>query len=247
MRKFVLPLVVVILLGACAPAVSTPDSIPVKPTPTELFGGVVNEFESTQIPIAYPTPEGDSNECDNPFYPVADEATWFFGISTGGNAIHTMSADDFGKFTITVEGADSTFTIDGQCESEGVTIMNVPGAQTTYSGEYGSSAVSTVTVSGVSLPNDIAQGQQWTQTISVTTEAGKSEIVTNYTAVGFENVTVPAGEFYALKIEQEGYVTVFGQKVGMHGFNWYAEGVGPVKSAMDGAPTVELTMYDIPD
>jgi hypothetical protein len=158
-----------------------------------------------------------------------------------------MSADDFGKFTITVKGADSTFTIDGQCDSEGVTIMNAPGAQTTYSGEYGSSAVTTVSVSGVSLPNDVSQGEQWTQTITVTTESGTLIIETNYTAVGFENVTVPAGEFYALKVEQSGYVTVFGQKVAMHGFNWYAEGVGPVKSVMDGAPTIELTMYDIPD
>jgi hypothetical protein len=72
-------------------------------------------------------------------------------------------------------------------------------------------------------------------------------IETNYTAVGFENITVPAGDFYALKVEQSGYVTVFGQKVDMHGFNWYAEGVGPIMSAMDGAPTVELLSYDIPD
>lgn len=247
-KKITALTVVLFLVSACVPANSTsPDSIPAKQTPTSLPVIVVNPAEADQTPIANPTPEGDSSECDNPFYPVKDEATWFFSISTGGNAIHTMSADDFGKFTITVEGANSTFTIDGQCDSEGVTIMNVPGAQTTYSGEYGSSAVSTVSVSGVSLPNDIAQGQQWTQTITVTTEAGASEIVTNYTAVGFENVTVPAGNFYALKVEQSGYVTVFGQKVAMHGFNWYAEGVGPVKSAMDGAPTIELTMYDIPD
>jgi hypothetical protein len=234
---------VIFLISACAPT-----SIPANPTPTEQFGElVVTEFESTQTPIANPTPEGDESACENPFYPVADEATWFFSISTGENAIHTMSADDFGKFTITVEGANSTFTIDGQCDSEGITIMNFPGAQTTYSGEYGNSTVSTVNVSGVSLPNDIAQGQQWTQTITVTTDAGTSVIETNYTAVGFENITVPAGDFYALKVEQSGYVTVFGQKVDMHGFNWYAEGVGAIKSAMDDSPTVELTTYDIPD
>jgi hypothetical protein len=48
-------------------------------------------------------------------------------------------------------------------------------------------------------------------------------------------------------VEQSGYVTVLGQKVNMHGFQWLAEGVGVVKSAWDGAPAVELTMYDIPD
>ena len=244
MKKIFALVIVILMLSACG----AQDTIPSKPTPTEPFGeAVVTEFESTQTPIPNTTPEGDESECENPFYPVSDEATWYFSISTGENAIHTMSADDFGKFTITVEGANSTFTIDGQCDSEGITIMNVPGAQTTYSGEYGSSTVSTVSVSGVSLPNDIDQGQQWTQTITVTTDSGSSLIEANYTAVGFENITVPAGDFYALKVEQSGYVTVFGQKVDMHGFNWYAEGVGPVKSEMDGAPTVELTMYDIPD
>jgi hypothetical protein len=81
----------------------------------------------------------------------------------------------------------------------------------------------------------------------VTTKAGTSLIETYFTAVGFENITVPAGDFYALKVEQSGYVTVFGQKVDMHGFNWYAEGVGVVKSAMDGAPILELVSYDIPN
>ena len=144
-------------------------------------------------------------------------------------------------------GENSTFTIDGQCESEGIAIMNVPGTETTYSGEYGISSVSTITSSGVTLPNDIAQGEQWSQNITVTTDSGSSIIETNYTAVGFENISVPAGNFYALKVEQSGYVTIFGQKGAMHGFNWYAEGVGLVKSAMDGAPTIELSAYDIPD
>jgi len=239
--------VTLVLVAASSACSSVPDSIPLKPTSTEQFDGVINVFESTQTPVPYPTAEGDESECENPFYPVSDEATWFFSISTGENAIHTMSADDFGKFTIRVEAANSTFTIDGQCDSEGITIMNVPGAQTTYSGEYGNSTVSTVTVSGVSLPNDINQGEQWTQIITVTTDLGTSVIETNYTAVGFENITVPAGDFYALKVEQSGYVTMFGQKVEMHGFNWYAEGVGPVKSEMDGAPSIELVSYDIPE
>jgi hypothetical protein len=242
-KKAALLIVVLFVISAC----SAPDSIPARATPTEQFGGVVNVFQSTQTPEAFTTPEGDEEKCDNPFYPVADEATWFYSISNGENAINTMSADDFGKFTITAEGANSTFTIDGQCTNEGIVIMNTPGAATTYSGEYGNSTVSTVTVSGVSLPNDVGQGEQWSQTITVTTEMGSSEIQTDYTAVGFENITVPAGDFYVLKVEQSGYVTMFGQKVDMHGFNWYAEGVGVVKSAMDGAPVVELLSYDIPD
>jgi hypothetical protein len=173
---------------------------------------------------------------------VSDEATWTYNISSGVTAVHTMAADDFGKFTINITGGDSTFTVDGQCTPEGIVLMD-----TTYTGEYGSSTVTTVTNSGVTVPKDIGQGAGWTQTLNVTAGDQTSTIESNYTAVGFENITVPAGDFYALKVEQSGYVTVFGRQVDMHGFHWYAEGVGVIKSAMDGAPTVELVSYDIPE
>lgn len=242
-KKNILLILVLFVVSACAPV-----SIPANPTPTQQFGGVVvNIFKSTQTPIPNLTPEGDESECDNPFYPVADEATWMYSISNGENAIHTMSADDFGKFTINVEGAEITATIEGDCTPEGIVIMEAPGATTTVTDENGSSTVLAVNVSGVTLPKDIGQGQQWSQVVEVTTQMGKSTIETNYTAVGFENISVPAGEFYALKVEQSGYVTVFGQKVTMHGFQWLVEGVGVVKSAIDGAPALELVSYDIPD
>lgn len=237
-------LLVVILMSGC----STPDMTLRSPTPTPNSMVFVGTEES---PFPEPTPgevePGDEDECENPFYPVSDEAVWMYASSDGTNSISTMSADDFGKFTITAEGPNSTFTIDGECTEEGITIMQVPGAATTYSGEYGSSTVSTVTVSGVTLPKDVGQGEKWSQIITATTDTGSSVIETNYTAVGFENITVPAGNFYALVVEQSGYVTVFGQKVDMHGLQWFAEGVGVVKSAMDGAPVVELLSYDIPD
>ena len=244
MKNILVLMVMVLTLSACG----APDTILAKPTPTEQFGDVVaNIFETTQTPVVNPTPEGDESECDNPFYPVADEATWMYSISNGENAIHTMSADDFGKFTINVEGAQMTAAIEGQCTPEGIIIMDAPGATTNVTSESGSATVTAVNVSGVSLPKDIGQGQQWSQVVEVTTQMGKSTIETDSTAVGFENITVPAGDFYALKIEQSGYVTVLGQKVAMHGYQWLAEGVGVVKSAWDGAPSLELTMYDIPD
>ena len=247
MRKFsTFLLLVMMVMSGC----SAPDAIPLPPTatPTRPADWGVNVVQSTSTPVAISVPpEGDEDECENPFYPVSDEATWTYGISSGGSAVHVMSADDFGKFTINIQGDNSTFTVDGQCSEEGIILMDVPGASTTYSGEQGNSTVSTLEVSGVTLPKDVGQGEQWSQTITVTTEAGSSIIQTDYTAIGFENISVPAGDFYALKVEQSGYVTVFGQKVNMHGFQWFSEGVGTVKSAMDGAPSVELISYDIPE
>jgi hypothetical protein len=242
---FMVSILIVVLGSACSS--SGPDVVP-SPAPRQSIGIIaVRATEAPSTAPALETSEGDKSACDNPFYPVADDATWMYASSDGTNSIDTMSADDFGNFTITIEAQGHTFTIDGQCTSAGIIIMNAPGAQTTVSGEGGSSTVSAVNVEGVTLPNDIGQGQQWSQIIEVTTDLGKSTIETHYTAVGFENITVPAGDFYVLKIEQTGTVTVLGRKVEMHGYQWLAEGVGVIRSAWDDAPYLELTMYDIPN
>jgi len=218
---------------------------PTSPSPIETSTQsivTIHTVENPSTPEPVASGEGSEDECENPFYPVSDEATWAYSISSGDSAIHTMSADDFGKFIITITSGESTFTVDGQCTADGIVLMD-----TTYTGVYGSSTVATITNNGVTVPKDIGQGQQWTQKIDITAGDQSSVIESNYTAVGFENITVPAGDFYALKVEQSGYVTVFGRKVEMHGFHWYAEGVGVVRSAMDGAPSVELASYEIPD
>jgi hypothetical protein len=238
-------LLIIMLVSGC----SSSEAIPLPPTVTPTMPPF--SASVTEAPLPEATPAGpnspEDDECENPFYPVSDEATWTYNISSGITAIHTMAVDDNDAFTIIIQGGDSTFTVDGQCSDEGIILMDTAGAATTYSGAEGSSIVSTIDVSGVTLPKDVGQGAQWSQTIHVTTGDNKSTIESNYTAVGFENITVPAGDFYVLKVEQSGYVTVFGQKVNMHGFHWYAEGVGVVKSAMDGAPTAELVSYDIPE
>lgn len=235
------------LISACstrAPVSNPPTVVPTATLPA-LSGTVV---ETTFTPA--PTPEivtNDNNECDNPFYPVSDEANWVYDMSSGGSATHTMAVDEKDAFKITIQGGNSVFTVDGKCSDEGIILMDAPGAATTYSGEQGSSVVSTVDAVGVTLPKDVGIGQQWSQTITVTTGDSKAIIETNYTAVGFENITVPAGDFYVLKVEQSGTVKMLGHTIQMHGFQWFAEGVGTVKSAMDGAPTAELVSYDIPD
>lgn len=246
-RKISVLVLFTALISACSTQTAMPNPPTVMPTATlpPLSSTVI---ETTFTPA--PTPEivpNDNNECENAFYPVSDEATWVYDLSSGFSATHTMAVDEKDAFTITIQGGDSVFTVDGKCSDEGIILMDAPGAATTYSGEQGSSVVSTLDVVGVTLPKDVGIGQEWSQTINVTTGNSKATIETNYTAVGFENITVPAGNFYVLKVEQTGTVKMLGQTIAMHGFQWFAEGVGTVKSAMDGAPTAELDSYDIPD
>lgn len=251
MARNIATLIIILLLAVgCAPQAPAAPAAQAIPTATPTVGIPVLEVktaEATFTPVPTTAAGFDSSECDNPFYPVSDEATWMYAISTGGKAEYFMAVDENGAFTLNIQGDDSKFTIDGDCTNEGIVIMNTPGAATTVTSSDGSAVVSTIDVKGVTLPKDIKINDQWSQTIKVVTGNQKSVVYSEFTALGFENIIVPAGNFYALKVEQSGYVDIFGQKVNMHGYQWFAEGVGAVKSEMDGAPAVELVSYDIPD
>lgn len=247
-KHYVLLLSAMVVLAGCSAQgeIPMPEAL-ITSTPQSIIKGDVFELPNPTVDPQVLEP-GEENECENPFYPVSDEATWTYVMSSGEEVVHTLAADTFGSFVIDVTSSSgSTARIEGQCTEEGIVIMNTAGATTTVSNEEGGSTVNTQDSSGVTLPKDIGLGEQWSQIINVSTQLGNSEIQSDYLAVGFENITVPAGEFYTLKVEQGGYVTVFGQKIKMHGYIWYAEGVGVVRSAMDGAPSIELVSFDIPD
>ena len=249
-QRILTVIVVLVLVSGCtslAPDALAKVSPPTSTSTPEIPLLSVTTAEATFPPVPTTSINNEDDECDNPFYPVSDEATWTYNLTSGGTAVHVMAVDENGAFTINIQGNDSSFTIDGDCTDEGIVIMNAPGAKTTITDADGNAIVSTTDVKGVTIPNDIKINDQWSQTIQVTTGDQKSLIQTDYTAVGFENITVPAGNFYVLKVEQSGFVEIYGQKINMHGYQWFAEGVGTVKSAMDGAPAAELVSFDIPD
>lgn len=247
-RKIGILFVMMVWIAGCAPQPSAPAApLPADTATPEMPVVAIATVQATVPPMPTSAPQADDQSCDNPFYPVSDEATWTYDLATGGRAVHVMSVDENGAFTLHIQGDESSFTIDGDCTDEGIVLMNTPGAMTTVNSSDGNAVVSTVDVAGVTLPNDVKINDQWSQTINVTTGDQKSVVYSEYTALGFENITVPAGNFYTLKVEQSGYVEIFGQKIKMHGYQWFAEGVGTVKSEMDGATVAELVSYDIPD
>jgi hypothetical protein len=89
------------------------------------------------------------------------------------------------------------------------------------------------------LPNPLVAGQKWEW-------GGKDPTQVEYRessrAVGFENVAVPAGKFRAMKVVTE----VSGAEILKIRTNWYADGVGLVKSATEAGQIKygsELTDY----
>jgi hypothetical protein len=153
---------------------------------------------------------------------------------------HTMSVEEEGKFKIAMTDADSAAVLEGECTEEGIILMD-RGMEGSFISGDGSSSTNSTSRTGVTLPNDLKVGSAWTQTI---------DIITNYNVVGTETVTVPAGTFEALKIEQSGSMTMMGQELLTQGTLWYAEGVGNVKAETGMANgerfLSQLISYDIP-
>ncbi|MEY2509524.1 MAG: hypothetical protein QOE26_287 [Verrucomicrobiota bacterium] len=89
------------------------------------------------------------------------------------------------------------------------------------------------------LPNPLVAGQKWEWTGKDPTQMDHQE---KSRVIGFENVTVAAGKFRAMKVVTE----VNGGDIPMTKTNWYADGVGLVKSITDGGKIKygsELTDY----
>ncbi len=113
--------------------------------------------------------------------------------------------------------------------------------------EGSSATFETTQVVGVTLPSDVKPGDSWSQTFNITgiqtlpdgkVADSQGTATSNYTAIGLEMVTVPAGSFEALRVEvdfgMEVEITMEGISVPFSmtssGPMWYAEGVGWVRS-----------------
>jgi len=266
MNKFLLPIFfAVILLSGCATASNAPapvssqiqQNIPATTqaaTATPTLALVFPIATQAITPTAAPVSENSTaDRCDNPYYPIVNGATWVYDLGDSGQANYTMNASKGGDFTIIVSSENSTFYIEGQCTEDGIILVN-RGQDLQYQGEAGSSTVSSDTNDGITLPNDIQLGDDWTQTYTLSIKAGdtsmESTVETSYKAVAYESVTVPAGTFQALKIEQSGTMTLNGQVIPSKGTTWYAEGIGPVKSENGVGGTIDavaqLVSYNIP-
>lgn len=241
---------ILVLLSACAPASVAPLPIGVTQSATEAGSVSVKDTQTTSTPISGGI-VFENDECDNPYYPVVNGAWWQYNISTGSTPMHTMSTNDDKTFTITVTSDTTTFTLDGSCTDDGIILLEVPGVSATTKSADGSSALTTTNDDGVTLPNDVQVGDDWSQSISVNADAGagvlSAHIETNYKAIGFEIVSTPIGPINALKVEQTGSLSMEGGLTfDIHGYIWYGQGIGVVKNTVDESFEATLATYNIP-
>jgi hypothetical protein len=264
-RKYLALVFVMFLIGGCTnlnPNSGAPGETPggtVLSTPTEEIGRP--QVTATENPAPTPIPPNAGNpndECGNPYYPVVNGAQWIYGITTASDgststANYSMETGEDGLFSITIQGDDSTAVLRGQCTDDGIILMDAPGISGSFSSDGGGSTMTTQNVEGVTLPNDVLAGDDWSQVISIVAQSSSGDTIlsatieTNYVALGYEIVTVPAGSFTALKVEQTGSMTMGASEPYLtRGFLWYAQGIGIVKSGLDDTYNSELSQYAIP-
>jgi hypothetical protein len=219
-------------------------------------------------------PVAETGLCTNTYYPVRQGATWTYK-STGGPAgeysfTDTISSVRADGFTLSTQIGDLTRTQEWTCSAEGLTALQLGGAPAAMlNAQEIEMSLDVTNASGVAFPSQINPGDHWQQTLELqgnvtfmNEEAEASgDAQMNFSAVGNESVTVPAGTFETLKVEVDVTLNVDATYEGITlpvSFSgdytyWFAPGVGWVKASGMGnvlgssfSETTELQSYNIP-
>lgn len=242
-------------------------------SPTPLPSTAGPSTEPAVVPSETPAVQASASSlCSNALYPVVQGATYSYNTTSslgGGAYVKTITSVRSDGFTVTEEFNTSVkVTNEWSCAADGlVSLTPVSGSSASVNTQSMATDVKTTGHTGVTLPTHIAPGSTWTQSLeakgtSTSTDGSSidSDTVTDttFTAVGMEDVTVPAGTFSAMKITVHSDIhltmSVMGQNnstdLGVDSTLWYAPGIGEIKSTgtllggLNG--TSELTSYSIP-
>jgi hypothetical protein len=264
-------LLVILFLSAC----STPS---VSPTQTQSTATVpLTLTETAFAPTATlegSTPVVEQGLCTNLYYPVRQGATWTYK-STGGPAgeysfTDTISSVRADGFTLSTQIGDLTRTQEWTCTTEGLAALQLGGAPAAMLNSQDIQLnLDIANTTGVTVPSQIIPGDQWQQTMDVegnvtmmneeARATGNAQM--NFSAIGNESVTVPAGTFDALKVEVDVALNIDATYQGITlpvTFSgkytyWFAPNVGWVRASGTGnvlgssfTDTAELQAYNIP-
>ena len=264
-------LLIVFFIAAC----SAP---PISPTnPQSTATAPITATETAVLPTA--TVQGDmpaagQGLCTNVYYPVRQGATWTYK-STGGPAgeyslTDTITSVREDGFTLSTQIGDISRSLEWNCTPEGLTALQLGGAPAAMLNSQGIQMNLNVSnVTGATFPSQINPGDQWQQTMDVQgnvtmmneqAEATGNALM-NFSAIGNESVTVPAGTFEALKVQVDvtlninatyQAITLPVSFTGTYTY-WFVPNVGWVKASGNGnvlgnsfTDTTELQTYSIP-
>ncbi len=229
-----------LILSAC--------NLPIKETINPQSG-----VSPTAISVNTPTPA--PSLCDNLYYPNTVGDTWENAGSTTATGAFTrtdsISNSSDKAFTMQSNLSGISYNVDYSCTEAGLIAVN-PIQQ--YMGAILSSLngqvnLNLVSNSGISLPNEINPGDTWQQVVewegSAQGFSTNGRLVFDYTATGYETVTVPAGTYDALKVNTSIRIEIssFRLQYGTYDITtWMAPNVGIIKSeGKSNVPNVEFS------
>ena len=255
-------LLVTVFLAAC----STPSVPPTDPQSTATAAIPTGTEEGN-------TPVPGQALCTNTYYPIRQGATWTYK-STGGPAgeysfTDTIASARADGFTLSTQIGNISRTQEWTCTVEGLAALQLGGAPAAMLNSQNIQLNLDITnATGVTFPSQILPGDQWQQTLDVqgnvtmmneeAQATGNAQM--NFSALGNENVTVPAGTFEALKVEVDVMLNIDASYEGITlpvSFTgeytyWFAPNVGWVKSTGTGnvlgssfTDTTELQSYNL--
>ena len=217
-----------------------------------------------------------SGACYHPYVPLAEGFSRSYS-SEDGEITQTISEVRTDGFTMNIVSPDGeVMASEWSCGENGIAGYEGEDILSEMLGEI-SGSYSNVEIEGTALPTNIRAGDTWQMVVTITVgvqQAGvdsKNVIVlnVNYTAVGEETITIPAGTLTAMRIDfttsGENNLEVTGPAGSMSqllatieatGSDWYVECLGKVKgtskSTVSGIAsfqqetTMELTSFSLP-
>jgi len=261
----------VLLLAACSSANTTATSTTISSTE------VIPATQSPDIPLTPTTTSSNTaaaSLCMNAYYPVREGATWTYQ-STGTPAddyrfTDTITSVRDDGFTLTTEYEKFTRTQEWACSAEGLSALQLGGpVVAALESQSIHLNVEMKNVSGLTFPNQITAGDAWQQILELEgdmniagedgTASGTAQ--TNFQALGLESVSVPAGDFEAMKIQVDSVVNL---DVTYEGVTvpvaytatytyWFVSGIGWVKASGNAnmavhsfTENIELQSHNIP-
>lgn len=232
--------------------------------------GSVPTTAASQATLATQASPALPSSCENNLFPVKDGATWTFTGQFSKSAytrvftVTNVGSNDFQGTMHITDGSGNVLidtTDSWQCTTAGLVELAGPLGVTLQS-VYGGAAMKTLSTSGVTIPAQIKAGDTWGQVSDLeftsAQQTNQATLTYNFSAFGSEQVTVSAGTFNAMKVQVHAstQAVLSGQSVAVtvSGFEWFAPGVGHVKSSETvyalGIPFAgeegELQSYKIP-
>ena len=195
------------------------------------------------IQIIQNTPTPIPSLCDNLYFPNKVGDTWEYAGNTSatGSYTRTDTVSNSGDTAFSVESSVSgvSYPVEYTCTEAGLVAANpiqqyLGAILTSLNGQIELNLVSN---SGISLPNQVNPGDSWQQIVewegSAQGISTNGQLVLDYSAAGYETVTVPSGTYEALRVNTSIRIEISNFRIQYGTYNitsWMAPNVGMIKS-----------------